>query len=93
MSSVAIDNLMEDAATAEISRSQIWQWIRYGTVTEEGTTITQAVVESLLQEELRAMERSGFDRFDEAAEIVRMVALEEDFPTVLTIPAYAQYLV
>ncbi|WP_044441168.1 malate synthase A [Agreia bicolorata] len=89
----AIDNLMEDAATAEISRSQIWQWIRYGIVTEEGTTITHALVESLLQEELRAMQRSGSDRFDEAAEIVKMVALEEDFPTFLTIPAYAQYLV
>src|SRR5690606_17572426 len=48
----AIDDLMEDAATAEISRSQLWQWIRQGTVTSEGTRVTGALVEGLLADEL-----------------------------------------
>ncbi len=89
----AIDNLMEDAATAEISRSQLWQWIHQGIVTVEGTRITRDHVEGVLHEVMRAMDRSLADRFDDAENIVRMVALEEEFPTFLTIPAYAHYLV
>ncbi|MGA1838868.1 malate synthase A [Herbiconiux sp. 11R-BC] len=89
----AIDDLMEDAATAEISRSQLWQWIHQGIVTVEGTRITHDHVEVVLHDVLRSMDRSLADRFDDAENIVRMVALEEEFPTFLTIPAYAHYLV
>ncbi|MFB2597117.1 malate synthase A [Herbiconiux sp. P17] len=89
----AIDNLMEDAATAEISRSQLWQWIHQGIVTEEGTQITREYVLDVLHDVMRSMDRSLADRFDDAENIVRLVALEEDFPTFLTIPAYAHYLV
>ncbi|CAN5142963.1 malate synthase A [soil metagenome] len=89
----ALDNLMEDAATAEISRSQLWQWIRYGTVTAEGHRITQELVAGELASLLETVPRSTGDQFDAAAEIVRLVALEDDFPTFLTIPAYAHYLV
>ncbi|MGD8167502.1 malate synthase A [Herbiconiux sp. P16] len=89
----AIDNLMEDAATAEISRSQLWQWIHQGIVTEEGTRITREYVLDVLHDVMRSMDRSLADRFDDAENIVRLVALEEDFPTFLTIPAYAHYLV
>lgn len=89
----AIDNLMEDAATAEISRSQLWQWIHQGIVTAEGTPITRSYVEGVLHDVMRSMDRSLADRFDDAENIVRMVALEDDFPTFLTIPAYAHYLV
>ncbi|MCS5732904.1 malate synthase A [Herbiconiux daphne] len=89
----ALDNLMEDAATAEISRSQLWQWIHQGIVTEQGTRITREHVGHLLHEVLREQDRSLSDRFDDAENIVRMVALEDDFPTFLTIPAYAHYLV
>jgi len=89
----AIDDLMEDAATAEISRSQLWQWMHQGIVTRESTPITRELVERLLDETLGGAERSPGDKFDEAAEVFRLVTLGDDFPTFLTIPAYARYLV
>jgi len=89
----AIDDLMEDAATAEISRSQLWQWMHQGIVTQESTPITRQLVERLLAETLAGATRSPGDKFDEAAEVFRLVTLADDFPTFLTIPAYARYLV
>jgi malate synthase len=89
----AIDDLMEDAATAEISRSQLWQWMHQGIVTQESTPITRQLVERLLAETLASVTRSPGDKFDEAAEVFRLVTLADDFPTFLTIPAYARYLV
>jgi len=88
-----IDDLMEDAATAEISRSQLWQWMHQGIVTRESTPITRQLVERLLDETLAGAERSPGDKFDEAAEVFRLVTLGDDYPTFLTIPAYARYLV
>ena len=89
----AIDNLMEDAATAEISRSQIWQWIHQGTVTAEGVTITAEYVERLLAEVRTDLTRTPGDRFDDAEEVLRQVALTDDYPTFLTLVAYPQHLV
>jgi malate synthase len=89
----AIDNLMEDAATAEISRSQLWQWIRRGVVTAEGTAVTHQYVESQLETLLESVMRSEGDRFDDAATVFREVTLRDDFPTFLTISAYSRYLV
>jgi len=90
---VAIDNLMEDAATAEISRSQVWQWVRQGVVTTSGSTITAALVDDVLTSVLAEVERADGDRYDDAADLFRQVALADDFPTFLTVPAYTQYLV
>ena len=90
---VAIDNLMEDAATAEISRSQVWQWIHQDVVTEEGTAVTRELIEDMLADLLTMLPRTGEDRFDEAAEIFREVALQEEYPTFLTLTAYSRYLV
>ena len=73
----AIDNLMEDAATAEISRSQVWQWVRAGHFSRER-------VLAVLREEV---ERLG-DGYDEAAELFEQVALSEEFVEFLTLPAY-----
>nr|WP_277209291.1 malate synthase A [Isoptericola croceus] len=87
----ALDSLMEDAATAEISRSQIWQWIHSGTVTAGGVTITRALCESMLRELLQSQPRSRGDRLDEAAAIFREVALGDEFPPFLTTSAYARY--
>jgi malate synthase len=73
----AIDNLMEDAATAEISRSQIWQWVRHGRVARE------RVLEIAAEE----LERLG-PGYEEAAELFREVALSDELVEFLTLPAY-----
>jgi len=95
---VAIDGLMEDAATAEISRSLLRQWIENRVVTAEGTPVDRALVAGILAEEcmrLSAAARTAGapDRFDDAAELLAEVSLAEEFPTFLTIPAYTWFLV
>ncbi|GAA2560836.1 malate synthase [Neomicrococcus aestuarii] len=89
---VAIHNLMEDAATAEISRSQVWQWIHQAAKTEDGQTITRVRVEGLLTDEFSKLPRFDGDRFEDARDIFEASALREDFPTFLTIPAYNRFL-
>jgi len=89
---VAIDGLMEDAATAEISRSLLRQWIDNRIVTAEGRPVDAALVSRILDEERARLETDG-SRFADAAELLREVVLGEDVPTFLTIPAYARYLV
>ena len=93
LGAVAIDNLMEDAATAEISRSQVWQWIHQDRTTEDGTPITPEYVEGLIAEVLAEAERHAGDRFDDAASVFREVALQEEFPAFLTLGAYSRFLV
>lgn len=88
----AIDGLMEDAATAEIARSQIWQWLHDNTVTAEGTRIDQASIVRLMAAAVAELPRAEGDRFDDAISVFRSVALEPEFPTFLTIPAYARFL-
>ncbi len=76
----AISNLMEDAATSEISRSQVWQWLRHGLVSlDEVRETVDAELEKL----------AGVPRIDEARELFEQVALNDDFVEFLTIPAYA----
>ncbi|MEZ2392199.1 malate synthase A [bacterium RCC_150] len=89
---VAIHNLMEDAATAEISRSQLWQWIYSHAITDTGEVISREWVNELLDEEFARLERFDGDRFNDARSIFEEVTLTEKFPTFLTIPAYARYL-
>ncbi len=89
---VAIHNLMEDAATAEISRSQLWQWIYARAITDHGEIITHHWVEELLDEEFTRLERFDGDRFEDARDIFEEVTLAQDFPSFLTLPAYARYL-
>jgi malate synthase len=90
---VGIHNLMEDAATAEISRSQIWQWINNGSVLASGETITRELVRSVLDDRiatLRGQLGTAYDesRFDDARHIFEQVALNDDFADFLTLPAY-----
>jgi len=93
---VGIFGLMEDAATAEISRSQVWQWVRHGTVLEDGERVTRELVRSVLDREHRLLlEESDGDggrtaRIAQAAALFAETALAEDYPPFLTIPAYAR---
>ena len=89
----AIDNLMEDVATAEISRSQLWQWSHQRVRTADGVLVTQALVAEQLELVLAELPRTPGDRFDDAAEVFRDVTLGEEFPTFLTLGAYARFLV
>lgn len=89
---VAIHNLMEDAATAEISRSQLWQWKNAGATTDEGHKITTEWLEQLFAEEIEEIERFEGDRFDDAFHLFEKVALAEEYQDFLTLPAYQQYV-
>lgn len=89
---VAIHNLMEDAATAEISRSQLWQWIYARAITDHGEIISHEWVEELLDEEFARLERFDGDRFEDARDIFEEVTLSREFSSFLTLPAYARYL-
>jgi malate synthase len=90
---VALDGLMEDAATAEISRSQLWQWAAQRVTTAEGTLVTREWIERILIEELDRWGGTEGNRFEDAAAIFRDTTLDDDFPAFLTIPAYTRYLV
>lgn len=83
----AIDNLMEDAATAEISRSQVWQWVRAGKFTAEHVRDVAREVLSQLEQSLGA-EAYAAGRFAEAGKLFEQVALSDDFAEFLTTPAY-----
>ena len=85
----AIYNLMEDAATAEISRAQLWQWIRHGAVQGDGERVTRAMYEALRDEELKRLNAGGnAARYDEAAQILDSLVLAEAFAPFLTLEAY-----
>jgi malate synthase len=86
LGAVAIHNLMEDAATAEISRSQIWQWIHNGIrLSDTGQVVTKELVERIIDEQ---QPDSPF--FEQAKELFKEVALDDDFAEFLTLPAYAR---
>ena len=80
---------MEDAATAEISRAQVWQWIRHSAKIEDGRTIDRALCLAMLNEELAKLDdpaRSG--RYRDAAKLFGQLIESDTFPEFLTIPAY-----
>ena len=90
----AIYHLMEDAATAEISRTQVWQWIHSGAKLEDGRTVTYELFQELLLEELRKIRQYvGEDaynngRFSEAVRLFDQLVKPEDYVEFLTLPAY-----
>jgi malate synthase len=93
----AINSMMEDAATAEISRSQIWQWVHHGCKLTDGRTVTPELVRQVLDEETAAIRREVGEetwkrgRPVQAREIFERVALAPELIEFLTIPAY-EYL-
>jgi malate synthase len=91
---VGINNLMEDAATAEISRSQVWQWLHNDVELSNGKTVTRELVESLIEEEMATIEkRVGADafsagRWDDARATYTEMSLSDEYVDFLTLPAY-----
>ncbi|MDB1089223.1 malate synthase A [Streptomyces sp. ACA25] len=91
---VAVFHLMEDVATAEISRSQIWQWINAGVVLDDGRRVTHALVRETAERELAAIrEETGAQAFESggwqrAHDLLLRLALSEEYVDFLTLPAY-----
>lgn len=91
---VAIHDLMEDAATAEISRSQVWQWRHYGVTLDDGSTVTDELVMRVLDEEVQAIQEAlgetgwAASRFPLAAIILSEALLAAELPDFLTVAAY-----
>ncbi|MFE4870539.1 malate synthase A [Streptomyces sp. NPDC056682] len=96
LGAVAIFNLMEDAATAEISRSQIWQWINAGVVFENGETATAELARKVAAQELAAIraeigeEAFAAGKWQQAHDLLLKVSLDTDYADFLTLPAYEQ---
>jgi malate synthase len=95
---VPLDNLMEDAATAEISRTQVWQWIRHGATLEDGRRVTGELYRDIRRDELESLEKRigrehGLDgRFELAAALFDRLIDAAELPDFLTIPAYDELL-
>jgi malate synthase len=90
---VGINNLMEDAATAEISRSQVWQWLHNGVRLAGGETVTRELVERITDEEMQAIAAARGDsfasgRWDDARALFLEMAVSDEYSDFLTLPAY-----
>jgi len=94
---VPIHHLMEDAATAEISRSQLWQWINHHAQLEDGRDITPDLVMSMMTQVLRQIgsrrdvDAAAKQRYDEAAALLQQSVFAEQLPDFITLPAYQTY--
>lgn len=95
---VGIFGLMEDAATAEISRAQIWQWIHNRVKLDDGREVTRELCQSLMDEESAKFKAEIGDDPQRQANLTRAVqifsdiSLQDEFPTFLTVPVYANYV-
>jgi malate synthase len=88
---VPLYHLMEDAATAEISRSQVWQWLRHGAQLDDGRTVTLDFVRTILQEEIAKIDAARYSsgKLELAAKLFDEMFSAGTFTSFLTIPAYA----
>jgi malate synthase len=94
---VPINNLMEDAATAEISRAQLWQWIKHGAALTDGRKVTLEMVKPMIAEEVsrlsaKAKADGSPSRVELAGELLGSLVEAQTFPPFLTIPAYRELL-
>jgi len=93
---VPLFNLMEDAATAEISRAQLWQWVHHHAVLEDGRPVTKELVEQAIADELAAtrlkVDDTRYAAYERAASLMRSLIESPTFPDFLTVPAYAEVL-
>jgi malate synthase len=83
---VPLYNLMEDAATAEISRSQVWQWIRHGAKLDSGAVVTRDLVRRIIAEEISRLPASG--QYPLASKLFEEMMTSDEFPDFLTLVAY-----
>lgn len=93
--SVPIDNLMEDAATAEISRAQLWQWTKHGSTLSDGRTVSLEMVEGIIEEESARLARGGggpTPGSERATKLLTSLVRADRFPEFLTLPAYRELL-
>jgi len=93
---VPLFNLMEDAATAEISRAQLWQWVHHAAKLTDGRTVDVALVESVISEELAkqkvAVDAVRYESYEKAASLMRDLIRAPKFIDFLTLPAYTEVL-
>jgi len=93
---VPLFNLMEDAATAEISRAQLWQWIHHGAVMDDGLPVTVELVEEEISDELDRVrpivDDKRYEAYERAAELMRELVRAPKFADFLTVPAYERVL-
>jgi malate synthase len=85
---VPIDNLMEDAATAEICRAQVWQWVRHRATLEDGRTVTPALVTGLMDRRVEKLNGSLGRHLSTAADLYKEMIFGAHFPDFLTLRAY-----
>ena len=83
---VPIYNLMEDAATAEICRAQVWQWVRHGAKMTNGETVTAELVKKILGD--RVAELHGDQQLQKAAQVLEKLMTGREFPEFLTLASY-----
>ena len=83
---VPIYNLMEDAATAEICRAQVWQWVKHGARMRDGRAITEVMVKQMIKE--RATELRGDRQLLKAAQLLETLMTSREFPEFLTLASY-----
>jgi malate synthase len=94
----AIHNLMEDAATAEISRSQIWQWLNSSATLSSGETVSRELVDQVVEEAYAALlaeagdDQAARESLETARKLFVECAIDPDFPDFLTLPAYEEVL-
>ncbi len=93
---VPLFNLMEDAATAEISRAQLWQWVHHHAVLDDGRDVTAAFVNAAIDKELEGkraiLDDARYGFYERAAGLMRELIAAEQFPEFLTLSAYAEVL-
>jgi malate synthase len=94
---VPIHHLMEDAATAEISRSQLWQWINHDAQLDDGRVITEDLVKSVMTQMLHQLgnrpevDAVAMQRYEQAAALLEQSIFDEELAEFITLPAYQTY--
>jgi malate synthase len=93
---VPLFNLMEDAATAEISRAQLWQWVHHMAVMDDGLPVTVEMIDEVIADELErakaSVDAERYSAYVRAAELMRELVRAPQFTEFLTVPAYERVL-